>query len=241
MCWAVRYAELSREKHKNKHKNTKSNNNEIHYERPEAYKMNKRNKKLSISWVGSIWSRQRFRSSAAKCELRPSWMWPCIGLVGNVRCHRCVKWKKREENCPSISQCVIAIRMMMMMMVGVGEETDHACFKCFGKATTYFEAVKMRLSTQVMSFIDASVFISASASHVLTFHKRISPPRHADKRISEYIAIPATQPLCALFIDCLSSPLRKSQRLIPESREPEKSSASTPTDPRATTRAWTPS
>lgn len=50
---------------------------------------------------------------------------------------------------------------------------------------TYFDAVKIRLSTHVISLIEASVFISAKASNVFTFHNRISPPRQAESRISE--------------------------------------------------------
>lgn len=38
-------------------------------------------------------------------------------------------------------------------------------------------------------------------SHVLTFQRRMIPPRHADKRISSEIVIPDTHPLCALFRD----------------------------------------
>jgi len=59
---------------------------------------------------------------------------------------------------------------------------------------THFDAVKILFDAHVMSLIDASVFISARASHV-KLHNLIKPPRHVDKSMSEYIVIPDTQPL----------------------------------------------
>ena len=76
------------------------------------------------------------------------------------------------------------------------------------KTVTHFEAVKMRFAADVMSLIDASVFISAKASHV-RLHKRMRPPRHVDNRMSEWIVMPETQPLCELLSDCLSSLFRR--------------------------------
>jgi hypothetical protein len=52
------------------------------------------------------------------------------------------------------------------------------------KDVTHFEAVNMRFEAHVMSLIDASVFISAKASHV-RLHKRMIPPRHVDNKMSE--------------------------------------------------------
>jgi hypothetical protein len=49
---------------------------------------------------------------------------------------------------------------------------------------THFEAVKIRFDADVMSLIDASVFISARASHV-RLQRRIRPPRHDESRMSE--------------------------------------------------------
>lgn len=67
---------------------------------------------------------------------------------------------------------------------------------------TYLAAVNTNCPLQTMSLIGESVFISAIASHVLTFHKRMMPPRQLDNNTSSEMVIPDTQPLCALFKDC---------------------------------------
>lgn len=78
---------------------------------------------------------------------------------------------------------------------------------------TNFEAVKIRFDAHVMSLIDASVFISAKASHV-KLHNLIKPPRQHDNKMSEYIVIPETQPLCELLRDCFSSLFLRSHLLV---------------------------
>lgn len=46
-----------------------------------------------------------------------------------------------------------------------------------------------------------SVLISANASHDSVSQRRMKPPRHAVSKPCSAIAMPLTQPLCALFSD----------------------------------------
>lgn len=70
------------------------------------------------------------------------------------------------------------------------------------KFVTYLDAVNTLWPEVTISLIDESVFISAKLSHVLTFHRRIIPPRQLESKTSPDIAIPDTHPLCALLSDC---------------------------------------
>lgn len=103
--------------------------------------------------------------------------------------------EKRKRNFPSISQFYLLpskenVFVMKGRRCSCCESQSTATilaqsYKANGNVKTYFDAVKIRLSTHVMSLIDASVFISAKASNVFTFHNLISPPRQTDSRISE--------------------------------------------------------
>lgn len=87
---------------------------------------------------------------------------------------------EKEKKNLSISQCFSSSQVKCL------SQSLTLCVLTRTKmSSTYFEAVKILLSTHVISLIEASVFISARASHVLTFHRRIRPPRHPEMRISE--------------------------------------------------------
>lgn len=96
--------------------------------------------------------------------------------------------KKEKENFPSISQCFVfaIVKETISNHVVIHQQKFLIKFCNLSRDDeTYFEAVKILLSTHAISLIEASVFISAKASQVFTFHSLMSPPRQPDSKMSE--------------------------------------------------------
>lgn len=88
------------------------------------------------------------------------------------------------------------------MVINLITSQETKFFFIYIQNETYLAAVNTSGPLQTISLMAESVFISEILSQVFTFHKRMMPPRQLDNRMSSDMAIPDTQPLCALFKDC---------------------------------------